>query len=147
MLANERKLLIKFTDKHIVEMLIETKGWQITGDLNKDGTSREYGSFFTVLQLTELVNYKFKNRPNIIYTYPIWRDLFAIPRTFIIAKSKGLPINFKLILRIIKVYKHSKLFWIIGIPVLLCPTYIANFLLRLKFLVHASRKVFGIKTF
>jgi len=128
-------------------MLIETKGWQITGDINKDGTSIEYGSFFTVLQLTELINYKFKNRPNIIYTYPIWRDLYAIPRTLIIAKSRGLPINFKLILRVIKVYKRSKLFWIIGMPVLLCPTYIANCLIRLKFLVHVSRKVFGIKTF
>jgi glycosyltransferase involved in cell wall biosynthesis len=144
LLANESKLLIKFIDKPIVEMLIETDGWQITGDL---GSMKEYGSFFTSLELIELVNQKFTNRPRIIYTYPIWRDIFAIPRTFIIAKSKGLPINLKLVMRVIKVYKRSKLFWVAGVPILLCPKFVAKNLLRLKFLVHISRRVFGIKTF
>jgi glycosyltransferase involved in cell wall biosynthesis len=146
LLVNENELLIMFIDKPIVEMLIETEGWQSTGNLGPSN-EKEYGSFFTSLDLMELISHKFIDRHKMIRAYPIWRDFFAIPRTFVIAKSKGLPINLKLLLRVIKVYKRSKLFWIVGIPILLCPSFVAKKLLRLKYLVHISRRVFGIKTF
>jgi len=147
LIANEDNLLIKFVDIPIVEMLIETHGWQSTGDLNKDGVVTEYGAFFTVLELTELVYVKFRNRREIIHSYPIWRDFFAIPRILIIAKSKGLPVDLSLVFRAAKAYKRSILFWIIGIPVLIFPISFAKNLLKLKFLVHKTRKLFGIKTF
>jgi glycosyltransferase involved in cell wall biosynthesis len=147
LIANEDNLLIKFVDIPIVEMLIETHGWQSTGDLNKDGVVTEYGAFFTVLELTELVDVKFRNRREIIHSYPIWRDFFAIPRILIIAKSKGLPVDLRLVFRAAKVYKRSILFWIIGIPVLISPISFAKNLLKFKFLVHKTRKLFGIKTF
>lgn len=147
LIVNESSLLIKFISTPIVEMLIETHGWQATGDLNKDGKTTEYGAFFTVLELAELIEIKFKNRHEIIFSYPIWRDLFAIPRILIIARSKGLPINYKQIYRAIHVYKRSYLFWIIGVPVLLLPVSFAKNLLKLKFLVHKCRKIFDIKDF
>ena len=147
LIENEDDLHIKFIDIPIVEMLIETHGWQTTGDLNKDGVVTEYGAFFTSLELTELISIKFKNRQEIISSLPIWRDLFAIPRILIIARSKGLPVNYSVILRSFKAYKRSKLFWIIGIPVLLLPKSFAKNLLKFKFLIHKCRKLFGIKTF
>jgi hypothetical protein len=147
LIEKEDNLLIKFINVPIVEMLIETCGWQSTGDLNKDGVVTEYGAFFTVLELTELVYIKFKNRPEIIYSYPIWRDFFAIPRILVIAKSKGLPVDFRLLWRASRAYKRSILFWIVGVPVLILPISFAKNLLKLKFLVHKSRKLFGIKTF
>ena len=147
LIASESSLLIKFINVPIVEMLIETHGWQHTGDMNKDGLVTEYGAFFTILELTELIAIKFKNRPEIMYSYPIWRDLFAIPRILIIARSKGLPVNYKLISRATHVYKSSWLFWIIGVPALLLPVSFAESLLKFKFLIHKCRKLFGIKTF
>lgn len=70
-IKRESSLKIIFSASPIVEMLIEVKGWQSTGIDNFGVVPRKaYGSFFTNLELAELVNSRFFHRPKIRKSFP-----------------------------------------------------------------------------
>jgi glycosyltransferase involved in cell wall biosynthesis len=140
-------LTIIFIETPLVEMLIKVEGWQTTGvDNSGPLPKREYGPFFVMLQMAELANIKFKAFPEIRKSFNIFRDPLAIPRTIVLGKSKGLPVNIEIIKRCILAYKSSTLFWIIGLPILLTPSHfkLGLFLVKLRPVVHTMRKIFRI---
>jgi glycosyltransferase involved in cell wall biosynthesis len=147
-LDQEFDLKIFFTSKPFVEMLIESDGWQATG-VNNFGVSpkEEFGSFFTTLELAELANSRFAERIEIKKSFPYYRDLFAIPRIFVMAKARGMPLSMDTLMRAIRVYRDIPLFWIIGIPILFFPKKLAQKALGLKRFVHLLRRLFKIGTF
>ena len=129
-------------------MLIEVKGWQSTGIDNFGIVPRkEYGSFFTNLELAELANSRFFHRPKIRKSFPLYRDFFAIPRTIIVAKSLGLRISFKLLKRSFIAYKSAPSFFLLGLHLLLFPRFAAIAIVRIKCIVHALRKIIKFKRF
>jgi len=144
---NRDNLEIKFLSTPLIEMLIESNGWQVSGVDNSTPTPKiEYGPFFVMLQLTEIANYKFKGIPQLRYMFSIYRDPFAIPRAIIQGKAKGLPVNIALIIRCVKAYRSSILFWLIGLPTLISPRFLqlAPLLINFKPAVHYLRKAFKI---
>ena len=139
---------IRFIDKPLVEMLIESDGWQIQGVENFGLTpEKTYGVFTPFLQISELYNIKLKSEMQIKKTAAPFRDKFGILRSLVTSKAQGLPVNRKLIIRVCKAFKGSILFWIFGLPILISPQFVSRKLIHTKRLVHLIRSVFGVKTF
>jgi len=148
LLKNESSLKVHFLSEPIIQMLIVREGWQATGIDNSGVVPRKiYGAFNTSLELMELANARFENRPGVLKAFPPLRDFFAIPRTIIVAKSKGMRITKKLLTRSFIAYRRSPSFWLMGIYFLFAPRVVAMAIVKLKFAVHILRKIFGIKTF
>lgn len=148
LVKNESSFKVYFLSEPIIQMLIEREGWQSTGVDNSGVVPRKiYGTFNTSLELMELANARFKNRPLVLKTFPPLRDFFAIPRTIIVAKSKGMKITKVLLKRCIFAYRTSPSFWLMGVHFLFYPRVVAIGIVKLKFAVHILRKVFSIKTF
>ena len=139
---------VQFIEEPLVEMLIESEGWQSLGIENFGKTpAKIYGWFTPVLQISELYKYKLKSRSNILKSAAPFRDPFFIPRVFILARAEGLPLDLHLLKRVCNVYKSSLFFWILALPVLFIPKVMASFLTHMRPLVHLLRKIFRIKTF
>jgi len=148
LIKNESSFKVYFLDEPIVEMLIVREGWQSTGIDNSGAVPRKiYGTFDTLLELMELANARFKNRPRVLKSFQPLRDVFAIPRSIIVAKSLGMKVTKKLFQRSLIAFKASPSFWLVGIHFLIYPRVIAIAIVKLKFIVHLLRWVFGFKTF
>jgi glycosyltransferase involved in cell wall biosynthesis len=147
-IKKEFDLKIFFTRVPFVEMLITSDGWQATGVSNFGvKPKRNFGSFLTTLELAELANSRFSKRSEIRKYFPHYRDFFAIPRNFVIAKALGMPITMNTFVRTIRAYRDLPIFWLIGIPLLFIPQKLAEKLLRLKGFIHLLRKIFKIAQF
>lgn len=145
---NEAELSISFTDIPLVEVLIERDGWQKTGIDNFGSVqTNEFGAFFTTLELAELANNKFYARKRIRNSFAPFRDIFLIPKTITVAKSLGLKLSRDVLFRTFRAYKSAPSFWLIGLPLMMTPHYLASHLIHLKGFVHLLRKVFRIKRF
>lgn len=148
LLLDDRDLKIVYNQTPCVEMLIESDGWQTTGvDHFGKVPTREFGSFFTMLGLAEIANSKFGFNPKIRKSFSIYRDPLAIPRTLVLSRVNGLQLNLGIIQRVIRVYKRSTTFWLIGLPLLILPTNTLKLVEKSRFIVHKLRKIFRIKTF
>jgi len=148
LILNKENQKIIFTSEPIIEILIEadvvsSSGISLFGKVPR----KDYGPFYTSLELAEIANYKFSMSRDIRKNFTIFRDPFSIPRGFVVAKTKGLSLNWRLSLRLIKAYRASASFWILGIPMLLSPKSICFLILKLKPVVHFLRNKLGIKEF
>lgn len=135
---NRNNLRIKYIDDPLVEMLIETKGWQ---------TEIPYASFTPIIEISEIYKNKLGNCRKILKRSAPFRDPFAIPRTFIEARALGLGLNLRLFARLRSIFGHRLIFWLSILPVFMLPKSVAKLLLRAKILVHGIRRVFRIRTF
>lgn len=137
----------KFIHKPLIKCLIEIDGWQ-TAKIIDTGpvVHKEFGSFHTSLQLAEVANSKFSDNPLLRRSFTIFRDPLAIVRVIVIGKSEGLILDFHLLLRCIRAYKKSIMFWSLGLPILVSPRFlkIGPLLLKSKLFVHVLRRIFKI---
>lgn len=140
---------IVFIGTPLVQMLIKSDSWAVTG-INNFGTTpfkSNYPGYFNSLESIEMSNIKFKNNKKIRYSIGNYRDVFGIPTCIAYAKYHKLKISPRLFLRTIKAYKTSKMFWLIGFPLLLVPSYVINTRV-LEFMrqhVHLLRKLANYK--
>lgn len=135
---NREHLKIKFINIALVEMLIETEGWQTTIPL---------GSWSPVIEISEVYKLKLKDDKQILSRAAPFRDVFSIPRTFVEGRANGLDLNFGLLARLRAIYGHSLSFWFVALPLLFLPKFVARILVRTKVFVHLLRRVFRLKTF
>jgi glycosyltransferase involved in cell wall biosynthesis len=147
LIASEKQFKVAFISEPLIEILIEADIVSVSG-VSLFGTvpRAEYGPFYTSLELAEIANSKFKNGI-IRKSFTVFRDPFAIPRSLTIAKTKGVKLNKKLIFRLIKAYKKSITFWLIGIPMMMMSRRVNRWVLKFMPLIHLLRKVFNIRTF
>jgi len=147
LIATEENIRIAFISEPLIEILIEKDNVALSGtSLFGSVPRREYGPFYTSLELAEIANSKFQSK-TIRKSFTVFRDKLAIPRSLTIAKSRGINLNLKLILRLIKAYKNSITFWLIGIPIIFLPGRLSLLALKFKPMVHILRKMFNLKTF
>ena len=148
LLDNRNNIKIYFSEEPMVEMLIESDGWQAQGIENfGKNPAKTYGSFTPVLQISELYNYYLKSERKILKFAAPFRDPLAISRTFVDARARGLPVNLETIRRVSSIYKNSLSFWFLALPVLLIPRQISILLNKARPIVHFIRKCFSIRTF
>jgi glycosyltransferase involved in cell wall biosynthesis len=148
LLDNQASLRIRYIDAPLVEMLIETEGWQAQGVENFGlKPARTFGAFTPALQISELYNIKLKAEPILIKMAAPFRDKLGVVRIIVIAKAQGLPVDMELLKRLSIAYKRSIQFWVVGIPILLSPQMISRSLIHTRGMVHVFRRIFKIKTY
>ena len=148
LIASKDSAQINYISTPLIEILIEEDVVSASGiSLFGKVPRKDYGPFYTSLELAEISNSKFSNSKKIWKSFTVFRDPIAIPRCFVIAKSRGLRIDSVLFWRIVKAYKKSATFWILGLPILLTPRFICRLLVKTKPIVHFLRNVLRIKEF
>ena len=138
LLDNRASLSIRYIDAPLVEMLIETDGWQV---------QEKFGPFRTALEISELYNIKLNAEPKLIKMAAPFRDKLSVIRIIVIAKAQGLPVDMELLKRLSIAYKGSIQFWVVGIPILLSPQLISRSLIHTRGMFHVFRRIFKIKTY
>jgi glycosyltransferase involved in cell wall biosynthesis len=148
LIEKKSSLRIRYIDIPLVEMLIETDGWQAKGEENFGlKPAKTFGAFTPVLQISELYNLKLNSYPEALKQAAPFRDKLGIVRTIVIARSQGLPVSAMLLKRLSKAYGKSPIFWSFGLPIFLAPRWVSRILLLTRGIVHVLRKVFNIKTY
>jgi hypothetical protein len=138
LLDNRASLSIRYIDAPLVEMLIETDGWQV---------KEKFGPFRPALEIYELYNIKLNAEPRLIKMAAPFRDKLGVLRIIVIAKAQGLPVDMELLKRLSIAFKKSIQFWVVGIPILLSPQLISRSLIHTRGMVHVFRRIFKIKTY
>jgi len=145
---NHKDLVITYTDKPSIEILIESDVVSASGiSLFGRVPRRDYGPFYTSLELAEIANEKFKSNREIRSHFTIFRDPFSIPRGFAIARVRGLTFRLIPFIRLFRAYKSSRSFWVLGLPILLSPKPASLLLVKGKPLIHLMRSLFKIREF
>jgi glycosyltransferase involved in cell wall biosynthesis len=148
LIESESRSRIRYIDTPLVEMLIETNGWQVKGEENFGlKPAKTFGAFTPVLQISELYNDKLKSYPEELKHAAPFRDKLGIARTIVVAKSEGLPVSVELWKKLCGTYRKSLIFWLVGLPIFLAPRWVSRILLLTKGIVHVLRRVFRIKTY
>ena len=148
LIEKKSSLRIRYIDIPLVEMLIETDGWQAKGEENFGlKPAKTFGAFTPVLQISELYNDKLKSYPGVLKQAAPFRDKLGIVRTIVIARSQGLSVSVVLLKRLCGSYGKSPIFWSAGLPIFLAPRWVSRILLLTRGLVHVLRRVFHIKTY
>jgi len=148
LIIKEKHEKIIFISEPLIEILIEVDVVSVSGiSLFGKVPRRDYGPFYALLELAEIANYKFPANKGIRNSFTPFRDPFAIPRCFVVAKTRGLTLDWKLFLRLVKAYRGSKLFWIFGIPILISPKFISILAIKSKPIIHFLRKILRIREF
>ena len=135
-----------FISEPVVQILIETSGWQNTGkDTSGDKVLQNQNPvYFTFVELTEMAAKKFSSNLKMRNLLGAYRDPFGVPRSIAMAKSTGLKFTSSVHKRTFRAFKFTIWYWVLGLPISILPRAIfkTKFLNTYRKLIHLTRVTF-----
>ena len=135
-----------FISEPVVQILIETSGWQNTGkDTSGDKVLQNQNPvYFTFVELTEMAAKKFSSNLKMRNLLGAYRDPFGVPRSIAMAKSTGLKFTSSVHKRTFRAFKFTIWYWVLGLPISILPRAIfeSKFLNIYRKLIHLTRVTF-----
>ena len=135
-----------FISEPVVQILIETSGWQNTGkDTSGDKVLQNQNPiYFTFVELTEMAAKKFSSNLKMRNLLGAYRDPFGVPRSIAMAKSAGLKFTSSVHKRTFRAFKFTIWYWVLGLPISILPRAIfkTKFLNTYRKLIHLTRVTF-----
>jgi glycosyltransferase involved in cell wall biosynthesis len=137
-----------FISEPVVQILIETSGWQNTGkDTSGDRVLQNQNPvYFTFVELTEMAAKKFSANLKMRNLLGAYRDPFGVPRSIAMAKGAGLKFTSSVHKRTFRAFKFTIWYWVLGLPISILPRAIFKnkFLKTYRKLIHLTRVKFGM---